>query len=62
MAKPLAANLKTHKYFSIFAFLGGDGAIIRGVNLAPGNFVNPSQITIAVIDVRGGRAVKAIVL
>jgi hypothetical protein len=48
--------------FSIFAFLCGYGAIIRGVNLAPGNFVNPSQITIAVIDVRGGRAVKAIVL
>ena len=34
----------------IFAFLAGGGARIRGVrvNLAPGNFGKPSQITIAV--------------
>ena len=52
---------------SIFAFSAA-GAIIRGVNLAPGNFVNPSQITIAVIDPvvsragDGTRAAPAVVL
>jgi hypothetical protein len=49
------------KRTSIIAFFAA-GAIIRGVNLAPGNFVNPSQITIAVTVGRVGRAVKDKVL